>query len=684
MCFKPWTRYDDEFRVARHRSLPRLIAFYAAILLVPVLLLGLLLGASYRAEARQRGLAEGRSEALLVAETAVEPALDGQPLSDGISLQEKADLQRLVRHVIRNDDILRLRLRDLSGQVVFSDDGSGFGQKPEDEALDAARGTVVERLTALNSDDNDKGATGPESVEIYVPLTAGDHNQRVGVLELYLPYAPISADVNAGLHSLYLYLALGLAALYLVLFAISISVSQRLRTEVRLNRFLAEHDALTDLPNRSLFHRRAERAIKRALRRKERVTLAIIDLDRFKEINDALGHQNGDRLLVELAKRLEANMRPRDMIARLGGDEFGVILTGDAHPETVLGQLRDLIELEVEISGLPVSIESSIGFAVAPEDGLDVDELMQRADVAMYLAKSEHAGVARYDRSLDNYDAANLGLIAELRRAIAEDELVLHYQPKARVSDGRIDALEALVRWQHPTLGLLPPDRFIPLAEPTDLIERLTEWVLARAITDIRDLGPNMEHVAVAVNVSARSLSRPDFAERVIDTLDILGVDHHRLIVEITETALLVDPPRAAAVLAELATAGVSVSIDDFGVGQTSLGYLSSLPLEELKIDRSFVADITTNGAHMAIVRSIVDLGHNLGFRVVAEGVETDEVLGALSETQCDLAQGFLIARPMTLARLIAWSADLGAASAHATDGYTHGVVATQSAGIRQ
>ena len=226
-----------------------------------------------------------------------------------------------------------------------------------------------------------------------------------------------------------------------------------------------------------------------------------------------------------------------------GGDEFGVILTDEGDPETILAQLRELIELEVQVSGLPVSIESSIGFAVAPDDGLDVDELMQRADVAMYLAKFEHSGTARYDAASDTYDAANLGLIAELRRAISEDELVLHYQPKARVSDGRIDALEALVRWQHPTLGLLPPDRFVPLAEPTDLIERLTEWVLARAITDIRDLGPDMEHVAVAVNVSARSLGRQDFAERVIDTLDVLGVDHRRLIVEITETALLVDPP---------------------------------------------------------------------------------------------------------------------------------------------
>ena len=604
-----------------------------------------------------------------MAQTAVEPVLDGRPLSDGISPTEKADLHRLVRHAVGNHDILRLRLRDLSGHVVFSDDGSGFRQKPEDEALDAARGEVVERLTHLNSDDNDSGTVGPESVEIYMPLTAGGHDQRVGVLELYLPYGPINADVSAGLHTLYAYLAMGLAALYLVLFAISISVSQGLRSQVRLNKFLAEHDALTGLPNRSLFHQRAERLIRSASGRHQRVTLAIIDLDRFKEINDALGHQNGDQLLIELAHRLDATMRPQDTIARLGGDEFGVVLTGEDEPETILRQLRDLIGLEVLVSGLPISIESSIGFAVAPEDGLDVDDLMQRADVAMYVAKSEHCGTARYDRALDNYDAANLGLIAELRRAISEDELVLHYQPKARVSDGEIDALEALVRWQHPTLGLLAPDKFVPLVEPTDLIERLTEWVLARALRDIRDLGPNMEHVAVAVNASARSLGRPDFAERVIDTLDVLGVDHQRLIVEITETALLVDPRSAAEVLGELASAGVSVSIDDFGVGQTSLGYLSTLPLRELKIDRSFVADIPTNGAHLAIVRSIVDLGHNLGFRVVAEGVETEEVLGALRETQCDLAQGFLIARPMPLSKLILWSADRNASSSDDASG---------------
>lgn len=641
----------------RERSLPRLFALYAAITLVPVLVLGLVLGVSYRREANRRGLAEARSEAVLVAHTAVGPILDGRPLSAGLTGDQVVELKHLVTRAVGGGDILRLRLRDLAGRVVFSDDGSGFHQAPEDEALDAARGQVVERLTRLNTDANDRGVVGPLSAEIYLPLDAGAPVQRVGVLELYLPYAPIDADVSAGLHTLYGDLAVGLAALYLALFVISWSVSRGLRRQVRLNKFLAEHDPLTDLPNRSLFRRRAAEVVALSSRLGKPTVVALVDLDRFKEVNDTLGHHNGDDLLSQLGRRLAANARPQDIVARLGGDEFGVILTDLESPEAVLQRLRDLIEHEVDLDGLPVSVESSIGYVIAPEDGLDVDDLIQRADVAMYVAKSEHRGVVRYSRALDHYDAANLSLIAQLRRAVDHEELVLHYQPKARLVDGGIDAVEALVRWQHPDLGLLPPQRFIPLAEQTDLIERVTTWVLTKALTDIRDLGPEMEHVAVAVNVSARSLNRESFAAQVTGVLAQVGLPAERLIVEVTETALLTDPPRAAVVLGELARAGVRVSLDDFGVGQTSLGYLSSLPVHELKIDRSFVHDMLSNPSHRAIVRSVVDLGHNLALRVVGEGVETEDVLEALRESGCDVAQGYLISRPMGTEALRSWLA---------------------------
>ena len=634
-------------RLATHRSLVQLIAAYAAISLVPIILLGLILAWSYRSEARQRGVAEGRSEAILVAQTAVEPHLSGRPLSEGLSADERTSMQALVRRATREHEILRLRLHSLAGKVVYSSDGEGFRQRPEDEVTDAAHGHVVAEVSRLNSDPGDIGKIGPTTVEVYLPLTAGSDNQRIGVLEIYLPYAPISADVTSGLHRLYRDLVLGLAALYLAIAAISISVSSRLRQQLKVNTYLAEHDTLTDLPNRALFLRRAGAALEESHRSGQPMAIAIVDLDRFKEVNDTLGHHNGDHLLTELSHRLATFMRPTDCVARLGGDEFGIILCNVADPAEVLWRVRTVIEHEVSVSGLPLSVDSSIGFVVAPDDGVDVDDLLQWADVAMYVAKDQHSGVVRYDATQNHYDAANLALIGQLRNAIEIDQLVLHYQPKAALASGRIEAVEALVRWRHPDLGLLYPDRFVPLVEQTDLIDKLTEWVLRQALRDLDSLGPGSEHVTMAVNVSARNLGRAGFADLVVGSLAAAGVPAHRLVIEITETALLTDPDGAVAVLTRLAEAGVKVSIDDFGCGQTSLGYLSTLPIHELKIDRSFIGDMLVNPAHAAIVRSIVDLGHNLHLHVVGEGVESNGVWESLRASGCDAAQGYLLARPM-------------------------------------
>ncbi len=632
----------------RAHSLARLFITYALITAIPVVLLGLVLAAAYRSEATQRGISEGRSEAVLVAETAVEPILDGRPIGQGLSPTEVAAMNRLVQRAEGDHYVLRLRLQDLTGHVIYSDDGSGFTKIADDEAEGADDGHITAELTHLNADSDDSGPLGPKAVEVYVPITAGSPEHAVGVFEAYLPYAPIATDVDAGLHSLYRDLLIGLGLLYVALFVISVSVSRRLRHQVRENKFLAEHDPLTALPNRSLFHQRVREAVVHAVRSDSCTAIAIVDLDRFKEVNDTLGHDSGDQLLTQLAQRLADHTRPQDAVARLGGDEFGVILTDVGDAEEVLRRLRDIIENEVEVSGLPLSVESSIGFVLSPDDGIDVDDLLQHADVAMYVAKAQHTGVVRYDAEHDHYDAANLGLIADLRRAIDADELVMHYQPKAALSDGRIEAVEALVRWQHPTLGLLYPDRFIPMCEQTDLIDRLTTWVMRTSLTDVRDLG----EMAVSVNVSARTLGRARFADQVIAVLADLEVPPERLIIEITETALLTDPPRAAAVLAQLDAIGVRVSLDDFGIGQTSLGYLSSLPVHELKIDKSFVMDMMANPAHAAIVRSIVDLGHNLSLQVVGEGVETDDVFATLREAGCDLAQGYLLARPMPAEQL--------------------------------
>jgi diguanylate cyclase (GGDEF)-like protein len=633
----------------RTSSTARLFATYAAASLALVLLLGAVFAVSLRHEAERRGLAQGTSEALLVERTAIEAHLDGRSFYEPLSTSEVATLEVLAQHAIITGDILRIRLRNLSGKVVWSDDGSGYLGTPDDEVLDAAKGETVALVTQVNTDSVDEGPTGVDGVEVYAPLHAGSARHRVGILEIYLPYAPIAADIDAGLGALYRDLALGLGILWLGLFGVSMYVSRGLRRQVQLNRYLAEHDALTDLPNRAAFQEFVSDAVDS---RDGPVVVAIVDLDRFKEVNDTLGHQYGDHILAELALRLSGHIRGRDRVARLGGDEFGIVLRDAADPEVALWRVRELIEREVRIDGLPITLNSSIGFAVSPDDGADGDMLLQRADVAMYVAKARHVGVMRYTPGIDHNSTANLALLAEMRRAIREDELVLHYQPKVSLDDGRVVALEALVRWEHPIHGMLAPDRFVPLVEQTDLIDDLTQWVLVRALVDLASLGDDHRHLTVAVNVSARNLARHDFATRVAATLADVGVPARRLVVEITETALLSDPARAVTVLGELSDLGVRVSLDDFGVGQTSLSYLATLPVDELKIDRGFVTDMVYDRAHAAIVRSIVDLAHNLSLSVVAEGVETVEASDALRTAGCDLAQGYLFSRPVPLTAL--------------------------------
>jgi diguanylate cyclase len=650
-----------KYWLAAPRSATRLFAVYALLSLVPVLVLGLVLAHSYRSDADARGLAEAQAEAQLLGSTAISPLLPQSKLGDEITPAESTVLREISASAINSGRIVRLRLRSLDGTVVFSSDGSGFGEPIDADALSAARGNPHVEITDLNADENPTGPQGIHVVEVYWPLRSGYPLRTTGVLEVYLPYGPIAQDVDGGLHRLYRDLALGLGVLYFVLAAFSISATRRLRRQVSRNAYLAEHDALTGLPNRALFHRLVEEAVAAADRGGLAVTVAVIDLDRFKEVNDTLGHGNGDALLSALSRRLENATRSGDTVSRLGGDEFGLVLIGSPAVDEVvpaLERLRQLIQQEVDVGGLPLSVEASIGFAMLPEDGHDVETLLQHADVAMYVAKGGPAGVVRYDAGQDHYDSGKLALLAELRRAIVGHELVLHFQPKASLVTGRYTAVEALVRWNHPERGLLFPDAFIPTAEQTGIIDGLTRWVLDAALAQLLEWGDAAKDLAVAVNVSARSISRADFADSVIDAVSASGLPVERLLLEITETAFVADPERASLNLGRLAAAGIRISLDDFGRGQTSLGYLSTLPLHEVKIDRSFVSDMLTDRSHAAIVRSVIDLAHNLGFEVVAEGVETQETLDELRVLGCDIAQGYLLARPMPAAAIPGWLAD--------------------------
>jgi diguanylate cyclase (GGDEF)-like protein len=383
-------------------------------------------------------------------------------------------------------------------------------------------------------------------------------------------------------------------------------------------------------------------------------------MDRFKDVNDSLGHDNGDELLVRLGERLAAAVRPGDVVARLGGDEFGLVLarvTSENDALAALERLRAAVGEPVQVGGLPLAPEVSVGFALLPDDGASPDVLLQRADIAMYVAKAGHAGVVRYDPAQDHYDAERLAVVGELRRALADDELVLHYQPKLRLSDGTVAAVEALVRWNHPRHGLLYPESFLPLAEQTGLIDPLTDWVVDAALKQMHAWSGAADGLTVAVNISARNLSQKSFADRILGAVALSGLEPGRLMLEITETALFTDVERATASLHRLDDAGVPISLDDFGQGQTSLGYLSRLPLHELKVDRAFVTDLTRVETNAAIVRSLIELAHNLGFVVVAEGVEDAHTLSALGDMGCDFAQGYLMARPMPAADVATWMA---------------------------
>ena len=439
----------------------------------------------------------------------------------------------------------------------------------------------------------------------------------------------------------------------------------QLRNEAARRRHQALHDALTRLPNRTNFYEQCERALASPPSASGRIAIMLMDLNHFKDVNDTLGHQTGDRLLVEMGNRLSATVGPRAVAARLGGDEFAVLLpfVDDlAEPMAVAHDILEAVRRPVSLEGLELEVGASIGIAMWPDHGLDATSLLQRADVAMYAAKVSRGGVRVYARDEDHYSPRRLALAAELRHAIDACELEVHYQPKAAIADGRIVGVEALVRWYHPQHGALSPDEFIPLAEQTGLVKGLTDFVLATAVDQIRvwrDLGLDLH---VAVNLAAPSLVDPTLASRVHAVLLAAGVPPEALVLEITESSVMADEVRSLAVLTELADLGVTLSVDDFGTGYSSLSYLQRLPVQEVKIDRSFVFNVGTDGNDAAIVRSIVELSRTLNLRVVAEGVEDRLAWDRLASLGCDLAQGYFLSRPVPAVMLTDWLCQRAAA----------------------
>ena len=423
-------------------------------------------------------------------------------------------------------------------------------------------------------------------------------------------------------------------------------VTERLELQSRLAH-QATHDALTGLPNRAAVLARGEELLTDPAT-PCRLAVLLMDLDRFKEVNDTLGHSYGDRLLAQVGPRLRPLVREVDMVARLGGDEFAVLLPDVTVPEAraAAERLHAALGTPFLVDGLSLDVDVSIGVAVCGEGGADVGTLLRQADIAMYAAKESQDGVAVYDPLSDGNDRSRLVLLSELRRGLADGELVVHYQPKVALGSGQVVGVEALVRWQHPVRGLLAPVDFLPAVERTALIEPVTDAVLDLALAQVRDWSAAGFRVPVAVNLSARSLARPDLLGRVLQRLQAHDVPADLLRLEITESALLAEPTRAREVLRSLHAAGVRLSIDDFGTGYSSMGHLKHLPVDELKVDRSYVAEMVASAEDAALVRSVVDLGHELGMTVVAEGVEDAATAAALADLRCDVGQGWLFGRP--------------------------------------
>ncbi len=422
--------------------------------------------------------------------------------------------------------------------------------------------------------------------------------------------------------------------------------------------YQATHDSLTLLPNRNKLYQELETALSNR-KPDQKMALMLLDLDRFKEINDTLGHQAGDKLLKQIGPRLEMELSEfPSMVARLGGDEFAILLTRIRNNQqaVVVGhRVLDAIRNPFEVEGLHTEISVSVGVAMCPDQAGDVSTLMRYADIAMYDAKSERKGVSVYRPDYDPHTPKRLALMSDLGRAIREDQLQLYFQPKVNITDRKVYGFEALLRWNHPEMGFIPPNEFIPLVEMTELIHPMTLWVLENAAQQAKRWQLQGYNFSVAANLSAQNLLGDFLVERLEGLLKKYELPAELLELEITESTIMIDPERALRTLKAIDELGVTLAIDDFGTGYSSLAYLKRLPVRTLKIDGSFVTKMLTDEQDEIIVHSTINLAHNLGLKVVAEGVEDEQVIARLMSHECDQAQGYYIARPQPAAEVDAW-----------------------------
>jgi diguanylate cyclase (GGDEF)-like protein len=446
---------------------------------------------------------------------------------------------------------------------------------------------------------------------------------------------------------------IGIAILAVILVIFQYLVGELLKSQQRAEelRRKATTDELTGLANREHFSSAVEKRIASARTSGGAFAVMLLDLDRFKEINDTLGHHYGDVILKDLGPRLAECVGPDGLVARLGGDEFAVLPSIRSVSAHALGEasteLLECVRQPIAVDELTLGIGASIGISRFPEDGEDVHDMLRRADVAMYSAKEDHTGCKVYESALDRYSLRRFTVLNDFRRALEEEQFVLHYQPVVSIDGSIVHGAEALIRWEHPQLGLVPPNDFIPIAEQSGLIGSLTHYVLERAVAECTRWQESGRDLSVAVNLSVRDLLDLDLPGQVASVLTAHGLTPDALHLEITESMIMSDPDRALDTVSRLRQLGVQISVDDFGTGYSSLSNLKRLPINELKIDRSFISSLPHDESDLIIVGSTINLGHDLGLNVVAEGVEDEITLKRLANLDCDLAQGYYFGRPL-------------------------------------
>ena len=608
----------------------------AVLLLVALLLLSVGAYRGYsRLLSRHRSLAQMREFTVAMSAGGTADQLASEALRHARTMLSATEAVLVLDASGRRPASARLQRGDLEGPVAAPQDALTARVRATADGAFAAKGTRDPELATWLRQQGLRDA-------VVVPLVGGDG--VVGTLQVAQRLGE-TGTFGEGDRQL------------LQMVAVHLEIALRSEDLVERLRYEATHDPLTGLPNRAMFQQQVRGALQ-GRAESDGLAVVVLDLDGFKDVNDTLGHSSGDTMLREVARRLVTSVPDGTTVARLGGDEFALLLVSGEHGERGEAGARlvqQALSSPVVLDGIELEVRASAGVACFPEHGTEGSLLVQRADIAMYAAKETRVPLLVYDAEFDRSSPRRLSLVSELRSAIVSGQLLCHYQPKVALDSGAVVGVEALVRWTHPTLGLILPDDFVPMAERTGLIVAMTSWVLRSALTDCARWRTQGRNLGVAVNVSPRGLSAPHFSQEVAALLAETGVPASALTLEITESSVMIDPGKALSVLSELHDVGVQLSIDDFGTGYSSLAYLQRLPVHEVKIDKSFVLDLATDHNDVAIVRAIVDLGHNLGLRVVAEGVEDQRSLEILTQLGCDSVQGYLVSRPLPFAVLESW-----------------------------